>query len=255
MRKALLLLVITCTWTVCVGAGAFGEEPLGAGNEPSDYGSGTNFLVVPADKFISSRPETGCFWSSTAAEGFYSIEGAHCAASAAVDLPAGALLTGVTFLYRDASAASMSALMLRVKVQTDGTLTDDIIFDWISEGTPGVAVETIAIEPNHTVSYFEVGLTTRTYAYYRIFVYTPLDRSAQLGAVVLRWQRQVSPAPATATFSDVPTTHPYFRFVEALATAGITGGCGGGLYCPNNPVTRGQMAVFLASALGLYWHP
>ena len=61
-----------------------------------------------------------------------------------------------------------------------------------------------------------------------------------------------APAPATATFpNDVPTTHPYFQFVEALADSGITGGCGTDSYCPDNPVTRGQMAVFLAAALGL----
>jgi hypothetical protein len=63
----------------------------------------------------------------------------------------------------------------------------------------------------------------------------------------------VSPPPATATFSDVPVSDPRFRFVEALAAAGITGGCGGGLYCPEAAVTRGQMAVFLSVALGLYW--
>lgn len=34
--------------------------------------------------------------------------------------------------------------------------------------------------------------------------------------------------------------------------SGITAGCGTG-YCPDNPVTRGQMAVFLTKALGLYW--
>jgi hypothetical protein len=49
----------------------------------------------------------------------------------------------------------------------------------------------------------------------------------------------------------VPTSHPYFQFIQALAASGITGGCGGGNYCPDNPVTRGQMAVFLAKALGL----
>lgn len=87
-----------------------------------------------------------------------------------------------------------------------------------------------------------------------------LDRDAQsdgslsLGAVVVTWRRTVSPAPGTATFpNDVPTTHPFFRFVEALAAAGITGGCAGGSYCPDSPVTRGQMAVFLAAALGLHW--
>jgi hypothetical protein len=51
----------------------------------------------------------------------------------------------------------------------------------------------------------------------------------------------------------VPPSSSIFRFVEALADAGITGGCGGGNYCPDSPVTRGQMAVFLASALGLHW--
>jgi hypothetical protein len=51
----------------------------------------------------------------------------------------------------------------------------------------------------------------------------------------------------------VPTTHPQFRFVEALTFAGITSGCGGGLFCPDAPLTRGQMAVFLSVALGLHW--
>jgi hypothetical protein len=49
----------------------------------------------------------------------------------------------------------------------------------------------------------------------------------------------------------VPTGHNFFQFIEALAASGITGGCGNGNYCPDNAVTRGQMAVFLAKALGL----
>lgn len=74
-----------------------------------------------------------------------------------------------------------------------------------------------------------------------------------LQQVRILWRRQVSPAPGSATFNDVPTSHPFFQFVEALADSGITGGCGGGNYCPNDPVTRGQMAVFLSAALGLHW--
>jgi hypothetical protein len=69
----------------------------------------------------------------------------------------------------------------------------------------------------------------------------------------VQWSRQVSPAPSTASFGDVPTNHPFFQFVEALAAAGITGGCGGGNFCPDAPLTRGQMAVFLAVALGLHF--
>jgi hypothetical protein len=42
------------------------------------------------------------------------------------------------------------------------------------------------------------------------------------------------------------------RFVEALFAAGISVG---GNYCPDAPLTRGQMAVFLSGALGLHWAP
>jgi hypothetical protein len=51
------------------------------------------------------------------------------------------------------------------------------------------------------------------------------------------WTRQVSPAPATATFNDVPTNHLFFQFVEALAKSGITAGCSANppLYCPDAP--------------------
>ena len=68
------------------------------------------------------------------------------------------------------------------------------------------------------------------------------------------YRLQVSPAPATATFpNDVPTSHPQFRFVEALAASGLTSGCGAGSFCPDSPLTRGQMSVFLAVALGLHF--
>ncbi|BAO45667.1 S-layer homology domain-containing protein [Thiolapillus brandeum] len=72
------------------------------------------------------------------------------------------------------------------------------------------------------------------------------------GAAV-RWQRTISPAPATATFSDVPTDHWAFQQIEALADSEITNGCGGGNFCPDTAVTRAQMAVFLSKALGLHW--
>jgi hypothetical protein len=75
------------------------------------------------------------------------------------------------------------------------------------------------------------------------------------GWVEVWWRRAVSPAPLAASFNDVPTNHPFFQYIEALKASGITGGCSAAppLYCPDNPVTRGQMAVFLAKALGLHW--
>lgn len=79
------------------------------------------------------------------------------------------------------------------------------------------------------------------------------NQQIQFRKVALLWHRQVGAPPVTATFSDVPTSHPFYPFVEALARSGITSGCGGGRFCPDQPLTRGQMAVFLAKGLGMGW--
>ena len=57
-----------------------------------------------------------------------------------------------------------------------------------------------------------------------------------------------TPPPCVGTFPDVPCPSTFANWIEALATEGITGGCGGGNYCPQNPVRRDQMAVFLLKA-------
>jgi len=61
-----------------------------------------------------------------------------------------------------------------------------------------------------------------------------------------------SPSPCTETlFGDVTnlSVGPGFcNFIEKLASDGITGGCGNGNFCPDNPVTRAEMAVFLVAA-------
>jgi len=46
-------------------------------------------------------------------------------------------------------------------------------------------------------------------------------------------------------FSDVAPEHWAFDFIETLADAGVTAGCGNGNYCPDDIVTRAQMAVFI----------
>jgi S-layer family protein len=54
------------------------------------------------------------------------------------------------------------------------------------------------------------------------------------------------PPPCTdAAFIDVPCSDPLAPWINELVRRGVTAGCGGGNYCPNNPVTRDQMAVFL----------
>lgn len=71
--------------------------------------------------------------------------------------------------------------------------------------------------------------------------------------VEIWWHRVVSPQPPAATFNDVPLSDFGSQYVEALAASGITGGCGGGNFCPDANLTRRQMAIFLSKALGLHW--
>ena len=82
---------------------------------------------------------------------------------------------------------------------------------------------------------------------------TLLSTSQSLAGARIAWHRSVSPSPGSATFGDVPVSDGAFQFIEALVASGVTAGCGGGNYCPDAPLTRRQMAVFLSKALGLQW--
>ena len=51
------------------------------------------------------------------------------------------------------------------------------------------------------------------------------------------------------SFGDVPSNYWALPFIQKLAANGISAGCGNGNYCPTEPVTRAQMAVFLVRAI------
>lgn len=70
---------------------------------------------------------------------------------------------------------------------------------------------------------------------------------AQMAAFLVR---ALDLAPGTATFEDVPAGHTFRADIAALAAARVTLGCNdsGTRFCPDDPVSRGQMAAFLARA-------
>jgi hypothetical protein len=53
------------------------------------------------------------------------------------------------------------------------------------------------------------------------------------------------PPCVTEAFPDVPCSSPFAPWINELVAEGITAGCGSGNYCPDDPVNRQQMAVFL----------
>jgi hypothetical protein len=82
----------------------------------------------------------------------------------------------------------------------------------------------------------------------------PVTR-AQMAVFLLRSKYGASYTPPSVGdntgFGDVPTNYWAAAFIKQLVAEGITVGCGGGNYCPESPVTRDQMAVFLVRTFNL----
>jgi hypothetical protein len=177
------------------------------------------------------------------------ISSASGVLSGGIHLPAGASITRMELQGCDSNATKQANVFLAVRPNNTGY---GYVVATINTGvaaTPGCTLFPVTLSPPQTVdnvanSYFIDANTGGA-----------TDGSITIQNVRVYYKLQVSPDPATATFADVPVAHPFHRFVEALYASGITGGCGGGNYCPDAPVTRGQMAVFLAGALGLHWAP
>ncbi len=78
-----------------------------------------------------------------------------------------------------------------------------------------------------------------------------VDR-AQMAVFLLRGIHGASynppPMGGSTGFTDVPVSHWAAAWIKQFAAEGMTTGCGSGLFCPNLPVDRAQMAVFLLRA-------
>ena len=165
---------------------------------------------------------------------------------APIHLPNGALIQSIEFRFCDSNAAAAFTSFLTINSKTGAIAQPTMVSSTVAEA-PGCINRTFVLAPalvvdNNDKAYsLEVNLGANT-------------NTIAIGHARVYYRLQVSAAPAVATFpTDVPTTHPFFRFVEAMAASGLTGGCGANQYCPDAPVTRGQMSVFLASALGLHF--
>ena len=88
-------------------------------------------------------------------------------------------------------------------------------------------------------------------------LYCPEDpvTRAQMAVFLLKSKygsNYTPPAVGSSTgFTDVPASYWAAAWIKQLAAEGITGGCGTGTYCPESPVTRAQMAVFLVRTFNL----
>ena len=163
-------------------------------------------------------------------------------------LPQGALVTSIEIEGCDDTAGGQLTALL---IGAEGPGGPGLVIDSVTSGVanmPGCAYFSKAITP------FTVDNVGNVYFFE--LNNTPTDGTTSFAAIRAYYQLQVSPAPGTPTFFDVPSGDPAYPFVEAFVAAGITVGCDLGpplRYCPDDFVTRRQMAVFFAKALGLYW--
>ena len=210
----------------------------------TSFGTGSQDFWISAPQFAARTG--GAQWSYQSFLYFATPVSAQYEAQ--VELPAGGVVTVVECFFRDTTANDASVGFWR---QSYNYVTDTPSVTNIttvsSTGTAGYQ------KPFQNVSeqirYRNGDLRT----VYTLIANMPGDLNVSFRGCRLFWNRSISPAPAAATFTDVPVGHAQFRFVEALNAAAITGGCGGGNFCPDAPLTRGQMAVFLSAALGLHF--
>jgi len=175
---------------------------------------------------------------------------------AAFQLPNGAVLSGVTFFYYDNNATDNFRLfMLKYAIPGNAPGTQTSLVSYMPDVTEtlGWQMVYIAFAAPETIKDW---YSPNGAVYYQLRVKlsdTPNDQSIKFGGATLWYKLQVSPAPGVASFTDVPTSYWAFQYIEALKASGITQGVTPTTYEPESAVTRAQMAVFLAKALGLHW--
>jgi hypothetical protein len=217
---------------------------------PNDFGQSTHYIEIGGHSFAGREDIAGSWQYDGGDEGCcvnLSRRGTEIFADAELQFPTGVRLDRFRVWVNDANGAadlSWFAFESCHPAFGPGATTITTIANGISTGSAGnqsivstVAARTINNRDCHYIFRVRFDATT----------------GLTFQRARAEWVRQVSPAPLVATFTDVPTTNPFYRFVEAMVASGLTGGCGPGLYCPNDPVTRAQMAVFLSAALGLNW--
>ena len=170
---------------------------------------------------------------------------------APVELPNGAALHAMCAYVYDADATynvEVDFYKYTYNIATNGNSSTPLAAV-TSSGSPGYYNACYTLPSDETILHDTGNLRNSYIAIARM----PTSTDARFRAIRLDWWRQISPAPATATFADVPTGYWAFQHIQALAASGITAGCGGGNFCPETTITRAQMAVFLSKALGLHW--
>jgi len=206
-------------------------------------GSTSAYVLTAWDMQTSSSTSQ---WEQDPANGHRYLTGGAGLLTAGVRLPSGAQIVGAWLEACDSSdIGGVSFGLFRFDSVFGGPVTELATLETGTGYNLGCSSWATELAVPETVDN----------QYYRYLVQggnETIDGLTTVGAIRIYYRLQVSPA-GFPSFNDVPASDPGFQFIEALVSSGITAGCGNGNYCPDAPLTRRQMAVFLAKALGLHW--
>lgn len=180
--------------------------------------------------------------------------GTHTYEAKIAPIPVGAAFAYVGVYLFDESTEDATAWLYRTcQVVSHSPPVVTLMDQASTAGTPGATGFTLAAGDtvNHYCQFFlRVRLDSGGFLVFECSEGNDL----RLFGAHARWQRQVRPHPTMPTFDDVPSNHPLYDYIEAVARDGITHGCPDpDNFCPNGVLTRGEIVEILAKALGLGW--
>ena len=254
--KPTVLIVVAILGSVA--SSAFGQETaplLGGGATPSRPPGAPQVFGTTVESFVSMGSweftpfDSGTTWSdlgftsSTNLGRFSTVAGGQFAG--VVHLPSGALVTSIELDYCNTNTgASTVDLIAFTSDQNGGSVGS--LFTPISgpanTGCSSVSATGLSYTVDNKHGHLVLDVVTGAG-----------DGTTSFGGVIVGYKLQVSPAPGSPTFTDVQPGDFGYQQIEALVAAGITGGCGGGNFCPTRNITRAEAAIFFAKALGLQW--
>jgi hypothetical protein len=207
----------------------------------SDFGTNTKVTSngFPAYELYNSTLYNGTVGATP------TCTGGLCAMLAPINFPDGVRIIGYEINYVDWDGANDlgCALVATPHDFNETSMGNFIVAGFLSAGSPGAASSgVLAPVTPHVVdndSFYYMSTCVQTTA------------ATRISSEKVYWTRVISAPPGTASFTDVSTTHPFFKDIEAMKASGVTGGCTATTYCPDNTVTRAQMAAFISRALGL----
>lgn len=263
-RRFTLITLVLAAAAVALGTGPAhaqdGFDPIGELPfmpdelaEPDSFGTGIQSYVIPAADFV---PQSSLEYSYQGAGYISRTAGPGITWWAPITLPAGANISIMVALVYDASASDVTA-QWGVYGLHQGASPAPFFHEFSNASSSGTGGYTYIWFAGPTLIRYYADINddgTDDWLAYRVSIALPATGSSmRFAGVVVSWQRTMSPAPASATFVDVPVGSFGFRHIEALYASGITTGCDATHFCPDATLTRAQMAVFLTKALGLHW--